>query len=140
MEDEQKLFIFTDGGARGNPGPAAVGVFITDSAHKIHAQISKAIGITTNNVAEYRAVITAFEWLHVHQKELARFSEVCFYLDSQLVVSQLNGVYKIKSPHLRPLIAEIKAKERLLDKPVAYEHIPREKNKQADRLVNKAFQ
>ncbi|MCL5090951.1 MAG: ribonuclease HI family protein [Patescibacteria group bacterium] len=93
--------IWTDGGARGNPGPAAIGVYIEDEKGEALLKHGKKIGYATNNVAEYQAVIEALTWLKESSLEL---SQVDFFLDSSLVVNQLNGVFRIKENHLRDLI------------------------------------
>lgn len=139
MISESKLFIYTDGGARGNPGPAAIGVFIIDSNGQVLQEIGKTIGETTNNVAEYTAVLTGMNWILDNKELVGEYHKIIYYIDSQLVVQQLKGLYKIKSPHLRVLISEIKQKESVLQTPVEYVHVPREKNKEADRLVNHAL-
>lgn len=130
--------IFTDGGARGNPGPAAIGVYITDGKNKIDA-FGKKIGVATNNVAEYKAVIAAFSWIAKNKEKIKDDSEIRFFLDSKLVVSQLNGVFKIKNPGLRGLLFEIREKEAEANVPISYFYVPREENKNADRLVNRAL-
>lgn len=124
------LEIFTDGGSRGNPGPAGIGVVFRKDGETI-AQFKEYIGETTNNQAEYRAVLLAL-------KNLPSFPHkaVDFYLDSQLVVCQINGTYKMKSEELRPLFNEIK--DLLFFENARFTHVPREKNKEADRLVNEA--
>src|SRR3989304_9775320 len=124
---------FCDGGARGNPGPAAFGYGI-----KKDGQIVKSgngyIGIATNNVAEYTAVIEALTWLESSYPKV----NLTFYLDSELVVSQLSGIYKVKNSNIRDLVFKIRTLESNFGQ-VNYKHIPREKNKQADRLVNLAL-
>ncbi len=131
-----KLLIFTDGGARGNPGPAAVGVVIKDQ-EKILAQIAKRIGETTNNVAEYTAVVEALEWIKNNfQSPDSNFQ---FFLDSKLVVNQLNGLFKIKDGKLRELLFKIRELEAETKGNISYTLIPREKNFWADRLVNQAL-
>ena len=125
--------VFTDGGARGNPGPAAVGVVILDEKDNMISRSAKFIGITTNNVAEYSALIEALELL----KEIDAY-RIVFYTDSNLVYSQIKGLWKIKSPDLKVLNEQ--AKKMLYELPgYNFIHIPREKNKDADRLVNKAL-
>ena len=125
--------VFTDGGARGNPGPAAVGVVILDEKDNMISRSAKFIGITTNNVAEYSALIEALELL----KEIDAY-RIVFYTDSNLVYSQIKGLWKIKSPDLKVLNEQ--AKKMLYSLPnYDFVHIPREKNKDADRLVNKAL-
>lgn len=128
-----KLMIYTDGGARGNPGPAAIGAVIYDEKKNVLFEISEYIGETTNNQAEYRAVIAAIK----KAKELSA-NELEFFLDSELVVNQLNQNYKIKNKDLAPLFVQI-YNVSLDFKKVSYKYIPREMNKEADKLVNKAL-
>jgi len=129
----KKLIIHTDGGARGNPGPAGIGAVICDEDKKLIAEISRYIGETTNNQAEYRALLAGIE----KAKDLG-CEEICFYLDSELVVKQLNREYKVKNQELAPLF--VKIYNASLDfKKVTYHHIPREKNKEADKLANEAM-
>ena len=128
-----KLIIYTDGGARGNPGPAGIGAVLYNENKKIIAEVSEYIGETTNNQAEYQAVIAAF----AKAKEL-KAKELDFYLDSELVVKQLNREYKVKNEELAPLFLKI-YNESLSFKKVNFTHIRREYNKEADRLVNLAI-
>lgn len=125
--------IFCDGGARGNPGPAAYG-FVVKADGKIIKEQGKTLGIATNNFAEYTAVIAALRWL----REEYQGQELNFFLDSKLVVSQLSGLYKIRSAQIRSLVFEVKTLENQFGQ-IKYTHIPREKNKEADRLVNMAL-
>lgn len=143
-----KLNIFTDGGARGNPGPAAVGILVKAETGQVLAKISRKIGVSTNNVAEYNAVVVALEWLIKnqpiiqstnHQINKNKDQEIHFYLDSTLVVNQLNGLFKIKNGKLQELLFKIKLLEQALVIPVYYQFIPREKNYIADLLVNQAL-
>lgn len=129
----KKLVIYTDGGARNNPGPAGIGAVIRDENGKVIKSISKYIGEATNNQAEYMAVIEALK----KAKELAA-AELEFYLDSELVVKQLNRAYKVKDPDLAPLFLQIHNLS-LSFKKIIFKHIPREKNEEADRLVNLAI-
>ncbi len=133
-----KISIFTDGGARGNPGPAALGVYIEDEKHQELARIGKRIGETTNNVAEYAAIIEGLNWA-LENKERLKIGSIQFYVDSQLASSQLAGIYKVKNPRIREFVFEIRQKEADLNIPVFYSHIPREKNKKADYMVNHAL-
>jgi ribonuclease HI len=133
-----KIVVFTDGGSRGNPGPAALGVFIQTEDGKELASIGKRLGETTNNVAEYSAIVEAFNWLLDNKLKLA-IEEIHFYMDSQLAYSQLNGLYKIKNPQIREFVFEIRQKEAELGIPITYTHIPREQNKKADFMVNQAL-
>lgn len=134
------LQIHTDGGARGNPGPAAIGVVIETveptGSKKGLTQFGKKIGETTNNVAEYQAVYAAFTYL---EEEKIVADHIAVYLDSQLVASQLTGIYKIKMPHLQELWARVKNLERKVGKRVVYFSIPRAQNAEADKLVNQAL-
>lgn len=132
---QEDLNIFCDGGSRGNPGPAACAFIAELKGKPIHNQ-SKFLGKTTNNVAEYNAVLLAVNWL-VKNKSKYSFSKIIFNLDSLLVVSQLKGKYKIKNENLRNLFFSIKKLEEEINIPVDYKHIYREKNKLADLLVNK---
>lgn len=128
--------IHTDGGARGNPGPAAVGVVIHKNGKLFH-QFGKAIGETTNNVAEYRGVIEALKYMQTILKNNKH--ELLFVLDSVLIVNQLNGVFKIKESHLRELSFQIKLLEQEIGGVIRYTTVPREQNRQADILVNYAL-
>lgn len=127
------LEVFTDGGSRGNPGPAAFGFVITKDG-RIVKEDKGFLGIETNNFAEYTAVIEALTWLSQNFKG----EPIKFYLDSQLVVRQLTGLYKVKNPKIRELVFKIRQQEANLG-PVSYSHIQREQNQEADRLVNKAL-
>lgn len=131
------ISIFTDGGARGNPGPAAIGVYI-ETEGKSLTQIGKRIGDATNNIAEYTAVLEALKWLLENRQKL-RDSKINFFMDSQLIYSQIVGTYKIKNENLKRLLFEIKRKEAELKFPVSYSFVPRENNKKADLLVNMAL-
>jgi ribonuclease HI len=129
----KKLIIFTDGGARGNPGPAGVGAVLKNEKGETVAEISEYIGETTNNQAEYRAVIAAME----KAKKLGA-NELHFFLDSELVVCQLNREYKVRDKELAPLFMKI-YNAAMGFKKVTFKHIPREMNAEADRLVNQAL-
>lgn len=128
------ISIFCDGGARGNPGPAAYG-FLIYLDDKLIQKGAGYLGIATNNFAEYTAVIKALWWLcdNGYQRQ-----DLNFFLDSKLVVSQLSGFYKIKSAAIRNLVFEVKKLENQFGK-IWYSHVPREKNKEADKLVNQAL-
>ncbi len=128
-----KLTIYTDGGARGNPGPAGIGAVLYDEKKNIIAEISEYIGEATNNQAEYKAVAAAI----AKAKELGA-KELDFYLDSELVVKQLNREYKVKNKGLAPLFVQI-YNAVLSFKKVSFSHVRREMNKEADRLANLAM-
>lgn len=128
-----KLVIYTDGGARGNPGPAAIGVVIYGAGEKPVKKIAEHIGSMTNNQAEYLALIKGLS-----EALALEASEVVCFLDSELVVRQLLGQYKVKEPGLQKLAAEVfKLQNRFLK--VEFKHVAREKNKLADKLVNEAL-
>jgi ribonuclease HI len=128
-----KLIIYSDGGARGNPGPGAVGVVIKNLKGEIVKEIGKNIGRATNNEAEYKAILSGLEsCLEKGATELE-----C-YLDSQLVVSQLKGEFKVKDAKLKTLWIQAKNVEKKF-KEVLYIHIPREKNYLADKIVNEVL-
>ena len=129
----KRLIIYTDGGARGNPGPSGIGGVIYDAGRKKIAEISEPIGHATNNQAEYKAVIAAMK----KAKELGG-EELEFYLDSELIVKQLKREYKVKNGDLAPLFLQVYNLEMDFKK-VNFHHVPREKNKEADALANKAM-
>lgn len=132
------LFIFTDGGARGNPGPSAIGVYITNERGEEILSLGEKIGITTNNVAEYRAILKALKFVK-ENKEKLDIEGVNIFLDSELAYKQLLGVYKIKNIALRTLVLKLRENEKELGMQISYNHIRREKNKKADKLVNLAL-
>lgn len=129
----QKLTIYTDGGARGNPGPAGIGVVIFNEHGNAVAKISKYIGEATNNQAEYKALIAGL----AKAKELGA-REIEVFLDSELVVKQLNREYRVKDKDLAPLFVQI-YNISLGFKKIIFKHIFREKNGLADKLVNQAL-
>ncbi len=135
---KNNLSIYCDGGARGNPGPAAIAFVVWQDGKIIH-RFSRKIGKTTNNVAEYQAVIAALEWLSHQSSIINHQSTISFYLDSLLIVNQLNGIFKIKNSFLKELIFKIKNLEKELKAKIDYHHITRSKNKIADALVNQAL-
>ncbi|MFH1412723.1 MAG: ribonuclease HI family protein [bacterium] len=129
----KKLIIHTDGGARGNPGPAGIGVVIEDEKGKIIKTISKYLGKTTNNQAEYQAILYG-----INEAVKLKSKEADFYLDSELAVKQLNRQYKVKSKNLQPLFVKI-YNQTLKFKKVTFKHVGREKNREADKLANDAM-
>ena len=137
MSNYTRLTIYTDGASRGNPGPAASGIHIVDeTTSETVVDLVFALGIATNNVAEYQAVLHAVKWLCAHKELLADDIHISFRLDSNLVVSQLSGSMKIKDPKMQQLAREVKAHLRQLPGTHTFEYIPREENKYADRLAN----
>jgi ribonuclease HI len=141
----EKIIIYTDGGSRGNPGPAAVGVYISAKGGSASGgeikewKIGECIGIRTNNDAEYEALILALQKTKLFLgKEKAKKAELECFLDSELVVKQLGHEYKLKEPRIQQYFLEIW--NLMLDfGKVNFTHIPREKNKIADALVNEAL-
>lgn len=130
------LKVFTDGGAKGNPGPAAIGIVVYHNNEAV-LKHREDIGEATNNVAEYTALVKAYELL---KKDTSNFishaSKVEFFSDSQLMVNQLNGMYKVKNARIREFIVAIKIAEQEIGIPVSYTYVPREENTVADLLVN----
>lgn len=126
--------IFTDGGARGNPGPAA-SAYVVFSNDKIISEKSYFIGESTNNIAEYFAVLMAVLWI---KKNTSKYENEPFviHIDSELVVRQLNGIYKIKNSKLKNIFDKIKLQQASISQEVIFKHILREQNKKADALVN----
>ena len=127
------LNVYTDGGSRGNHGPAACAFVVYDDAGNLREKSGKYLGIATNNYAEYQGVIEALD--HIPEKA----TQVNFYLDSLLVVSQLNGKWKVKDENIKELVAKIQFKILNLKFKISFVHIPREKNFQADKLVNETL-
>lgn len=134
MQNESTI-IHTDGGSRGNPGPAACSFVAEENGLEIFKS-SKYLGSTTNNVAEYRGVILALEWLISKSSSTVGGSSATFFLDSELVVKQINGLYKVKDENLRNLFFEVLTLIKKFKGSINFKHIPREKNKIADLLVN----
>lgn len=136
-----EIIIHTDGGARGNPGPAAIGITATTGNGEILFEISEFLGHETNNVAEYTAVIHALEHLREHD---IKPEKIVFILDSELIVRQIVGTYRVKEPRLQTLnqkvkeiIQELKTTRGL--KTIDFQNVLRNENKRADQLVNQAL-
>lgn len=135
-----KIFINTDGGSRGNPGSAAIGIVFYDENEKEIHSFEECIGRATNNEAEYRAIVKALKIVIEGEPfKIDIDGEMVCRLDSQLVVEQINGRYKIKQPHLQLFIDEIKALMSSLPSKMTFLHVRREQNKRADELVNRAL-
>ncbi len=129
----KKVVIHSDGVSRGNPGPAAIGAIIRDERGRLLASISQRIGRATNNQAEYRAIIAALE------KALALGArQVELDSDSELVVRQIKGQYRVRKEALRPLYQRVKELQSLLEG-FTIRHIPRQQNREADKLANAAL-
>ena len=127
-----ELTIFTDGASRNNPGESGVGIYILRDGEP-YAQIARYLGTTTNNIAEYTAAIIGLE-----RAVQAGAKRVNLFADSELMVKQLNGQYKVKNEGLKPLHAKVKELIARIGS-VAVQYIPREKNKEADALANRAI-
>lgn len=138
-----KLIINTDGAARGNPGPAAAAFVVKDSAGNLQEICGKYIGIATNNVAEYTALIDALNFILANRGNWrvkgnhGEIEEIIIKSDSLLMVSQVTGKWKIKDRNLQMKVMEVKKLERELGCKISYMHIPRELNKEADREANR---
>ncbi len=136
---KEKIIAYTDGGARGNPGPAGIGAVIADAKGNVIKGYSKDIGIRTNNEAEYEAVIFALQKIkQLFGKEKAKKMEIEMRMDSELVARQLGGEYKIMEEILFPLFIKIWNLRMDFGK-IFFVEIPRERNKEADRLANEAM-
>ena len=132
----KRITIYTDGGSRGNPGPSAMGAAFCNENGEIFKKYSEFLGEATNNEAEYKAVIFALKkFKALFGRKIAEMSEVIIKSDSELLVRQLNGEYKITEPRIGELFLEI-WNLKIDFKKVKFTLIPREKNKTADRLVN----
>ncbi len=129
----ERAIIYTDGVAQPNPGAAAIGVFIQDDKGEPITSISRSIGYATNNQAEYRAIIAGLEMAISMGIE-----QVNMRADSELVVRQINGSYRVKNTALKPLYQRVKQLQGQL-KEFSINHIPRQRNKEADRLASKAL-
>ncbi len=129
----EHIVAHVDGGARGNPGPAGYGVVIENHDGKSIAEFSRYLGHRTNNFAEYSGLIAALNYALEHQHSAVRVLS-----DSELMVRQMNGVYKVRSPDLRPLYQQARALAQRLQW-FRIEHVRREQNARADRLANEAM-
>lgn len=128
-----RINVWIDGGARGNPGPAGYGVHVEDASGTVLAELHGALGVATNNVAEYNGLLAALKWAVDHGHR-----DVHVRADSELLVKQMRGEYKIKNKGLKPLAARARLLTMQLER-VVYEHVRREFNTDADRLSNLAM-
>lgn len=129
--------IYSDGGARGNPGEAAYGFLIFDKNKKLIFKTGKRIGVATNNVAEYMGIISSLAWIDENVKEKNILIKA--FVDSELIAMQLSGVYRVKDKKLKELFTKAKNLENKIEAKMLYVSIPRDQNSQADQLVNKAL-
>ena len=128
-----RIVAYIDGGARGNPGPAGFGVRVEEPDGTLIEEFAESIGVATNNVAEYRALLAALEWAKRHRRDQLHVRS-----DSMLLVQQMLGNYKVKNPGLQPLHAKARALAREIGR-VTFEHVGRALNAHADRLANAAM-
>jgi ribonuclease HI len=130
-----KILINADGGSRKNPGPAAIGIVLFNESREIIESYKEYIGITTNNVAEYNALKKSLQLASKQTSE-----EVHIFMDSELIVNQVKGMYKVKAINLQPLFEEVKSLEKNF-KRIIYNYVPRTNEYQilADKLVNEAL-
>ena len=129
----KKITLYSDGGARGNPGPAGIGYVLLDEKGKTLAEEGAYIGEATNNQAEYKALLAGL----MKAQDLGA-EEVDCYLDSELAVKQLNGEYKVKNEGLKPIFTHVRSFYTVFRK-ITFSHVRREKNKRADAMVNVAI-
>jgi len=130
------LKVYTDGGSKGNPGPSSIGGIGYLGGKKIF-DFKKSIGIATNNDAEYQALIKALELVKLPPTTYPlQPKKVEFYSDSRLMVNQVKGLFKVKNGRIREYILKIRSLEQEINLPISYNYIPREENKEADKLVN----
>ena len=133
MSTVKNVFVFIDGGSRGNPGPAGCGAVITDEHGKVLKKLKKYLGVTTNNQAEYQALIMGLKAAAKLKPE-----RITCYLDSELVVRQVCGEYRVKKPELKPHVQWIS--RFIVSNPnTKFIHIPRQRNALADQLANEAM-
>lgn len=127
------IVAYIDGGARGNPGPAGYGVRIENESGAVLEELRGSLGVATNNAAEYQALIAALKYAHDHSHRIVRIRS-----DSELLVKQMLGQYRVRHAGLQPLHQKARALADALDR-VTFEHVPREQNTHADRLANAAM-
>lgn len=132
----EEVKLFSDGGCRGNPGPGAIGLLILNKANQELDEHAECIGQTTNNRAEYKALIKGLDFCAKYTRY-----RVCCFTDSQLVVKQMNGTWHLKNDELRSLFHEVKKREQVFQE-VIYQHVERTNPyiKKVDRLLNEAFE
>lgn len=130
--------VYTDGGSRGNPGHSGYGLVIYDDNQKILFQESKYLGVKTNNEAEYAGLIGALIWINNNQNSL-KISKINFNSDSQLMIRQLTGLYKVKAPNLIPIFLKAKDLINSISSPITFKDVRRDFNKLADQLANEAM-
>ena len=133
-----EINIYTDGGSRGNPGPSGYGLVIYDHKQKVIYQESKFLGVKTNNEAEYLGLLASLDWVKKNQK-MYQIDKVNFFADSQLLVRQLQGKYKVKAPNLKDLFIKSQQLLNQINLDYQFNDIRRELNTLADELANQAM-
>lgn len=131
----EQLNLFTDGGSKGNPGPGSIGIVVCDGNNNLLYEYSECIGHCTNNQAEYRALIKGLDLCALYTRK-----RITVFSDSELMIKQMNGVYRLKNVELRSLFQEVKDQERIFEN-LVYQHVKRDSNqriKRADELLNQA--
>lgn len=137
--NQKKIIVYTDGGSRGNPGPSAVGVVVCDESDKIIKEYNQVLEVSTNNEAEYEAVIFALKKLkQLFGKDGTKNLDIEFRMDSQLIASQLGGKFKINEERMQTLFIKVWNLKFEFGN-IIFKYIPREQNKRADQLVNDAL-
>jgi ribonuclease HI len=132
--------LYADGGARGNPGPAGAGAVVFDNLGKRVVDVSDYLGVATNNIAEYEAIIRGLKALIAeYSADVLKSTPLTIRMDSKLVIEQLSGNYKVKHPNLVPRYLEVKNLLARSFGEVSFEHVYRENNKDADKLANEAM-
>jgi Ribonuclease HI len=139
LSNMEKIIIYSDGGSRGNPGPAAIGVQIQNESGEVLKEVSATIGNSTNNIAEYMAVAEGLKAAKALFGKRTKEMAVEFRMDSELIQKQLTNQYQIKDVGLVPYFIEIHNLRVSAFPNLTITHVPREKNKEADRLVNEAL-
>lgn len=136
----EKIILNTDGGSRGNPGPAGAGAFIRNSKGEVLRKVHQFLGVMTNNEAEYNAVILGLETLKkVLGKDKTKETEILVQMDSEFVCKQLNGEYQIKEERIVPLFIKVWNLKVASFPKIVFKYIPREENSEADKLANLAM-
>ena len=133
-----QINIFTDGGSRGNPGHSGYGLVVYDDNKKILFKESKYIGIKTNNEAEYAGLIGALDWINDNQNSF-KISQINFHSDSQLLIRQVQGLYKVKAINLKPLFKKAQELIGSISTPIIFQDVRRDFNELADELANEAM-
>lgn len=133
-----QISVYTDGGSRGNPGHSGYGLVIYDESQQILFKEAKYLGIKTNNEAEYAGLIGALTWIKQNQ-ESKNITQINFHSDSQLMVRQLQGAYKVRAPNLIPIFQNAKEIINSIKSPIVFKDVRREFNKLADELANQAM-